>query len=478
MKKWYNEFANFFFCSATNVNYMKILITEKLKNLAEDCGFPLYAVGGCVRDALAGLKSSGDVDICAPVSAEIFVAAAEKSGAKINAVYKNTGTVKLSFGEEQYEFASFRSDSYVRGVHTPVNTFFTDDILLDARRRDFKCNAVYYDIKSESLVDPLGGAEDISAARITTVADAEKVFGEDGLRLMRLARQSAQLNFTPTADCLEGAKRNARLAADVAPERIYAELNEILHADGRYGAQYAQYRGLKILDETRVLDVILPELSEGRGMTQNEKFHLYDVLEHSLRAVKYADPSVRLASLLHDVGKPVRMRADGNYHGHESDSARVAADICARFKVPKKTSAEVVTLCALHMYDLRCDARESKVRRFIVDNLAVFDKLLSVKQADYSGCRDDLSEAPAVAKFKAIYADMVRENVPMTCAMLHVRGDELIAAGVEKRNVGDVLHMLLHECVTKNICNGRQALIKRALGINASGIHINKQTFN
>lgn len=461
-----------------NINYMKIFISEKLNNLAKSCTFPLYAVGGCVRDALAGLECSGDVDICAPVSAEAFVAAAEKAGAKINAVYKNTGTVKLSFGEEGYEFASFRSDSYVRGVHTPVNTFFTDDIMLDARRRDFKCNAVYYDIKAENIVDPLGGIEDIRAARITTVAEAEKVFGEDGLRLMRLARQAAQLNFTPTDECLDGAKRNARLAADVAPERIYAELDEILHADGRYGLKYAQYRGLKILDETRVLDVILPELTDGRGMKQNEKFHLHDVLEHSLRAVKYSDPSVRLASLLHDVGKPVRMRADGNYHSHESESARVAADICARFKVPKKTSAEVVTLCALHMYDLRCDARESKVRRFIVDNLAVFDKLLLVKQADYSGCRDDLSEAPAVTKFKAIYADMVRENVPMTCAALHVRGDELIAAGVEKRNVGDVLHMLLHECVTHNICNERKALIKRALSINASGMHMNKQSFN
>lgn len=460
---------------------VKIPIPDALTALAEECAFPLYLVGGAVRDFLAGFSPAKkpDFDVCADAPEDKLISAAERAGMRAKSVYRRTGTVKLEdTNGTGYEFTRFRSDKYVRGIHTPSEIEFTSDIERDARRRDFCANAVYYEIKTGTLCDPLGGIGDIKRKTLRTVAPAKKVFGEDGLRLMRLARQSAQLNFTPTADCLEGAKRNARLAADVAPERIYAELNEILHADGRYGAQYAQYRGLKILDETRVLDVILPELSEGRGMTQNEKFHLYDVLEHSLRAVKYADPSVRLASLLHDVGKPVRMRADGNYHGHESDSARVAADICARFKVPKKTSAEVVTLCALHMYDLRCDARESKVRRFIVDNLAVFDKLLSVKQADYSGCRDDLSEAPAVAKFKAIYADMVRENVPMTCAMLHVRGDELIAAGVEKRNVGDVLHMLLHECVTKNICNERQALIKRALGINASGIHINKQTFN
>lgn len=237
---------------------MKRLITGNLLKLAESCGFPLYVVGGAVRDYIAGLGSGGgDVDICAPASADSLCACAEKCGAHVNAVYRNTGTVKLSFGAEEYEFASFRSDEYVRGTHTPVKTFFTEDITLDARRRDFKCNAVYYDIKGDKYLDPLGGIADIESGRISAVADADKVFGEDGLRLMRLARQSAQTGFIPTEDCIGGALANSGLIADVAPERIYAELDLILHADLKYGVAGGQFKGLEILSETRVLDRII-----------------------------------------------------------------------------------------------------------------------------------------------------------------------------------------------------------------------------
>ncbi|MDE6597933.1 MAG: HD domain-containing protein [Clostridia bacterium] len=445
---------------------MKITLPEKLKNLANSCPFPLYVVGGYVRDALAGLKSENcDIDICAPVSADEFCSAAKKCGATVNAVYRNTGTVKLSLEGEEYEFASFRSDEYVRGVHNPVKTFFTDDIYLDARRRDFKCNAVYYDIKGESFSDPLGGIDDIQNKRISTVAEAEKVFGEDGLRLMRLARQSAQTGFIPTADCLDGAKRNAKLIADCSAERVYAELNAILHSDEKYGVKYAQYAGFKILDDTRVLDVILPELTLGRGMAQRAEFHYHDVLEHSLRAVKYADGSVRLAALMHDIGKPYCMKTNGNYHGHEVESERISADVLHRLKAPKKLADEVAKLAALHMYDFSLDAREIKVRRFIVRNLSYLEKLLFLKQADFSACRDDLTEAPTVTKWKAIYKKMQDEGAPLDLKGLDVRGNELIEAGVPAAKTGEVLQFLLEECAVNPSYNEKQFLIKRALSL-------------
>ena len=373
--------------------------------------------------------------------------------------------MKLSFGEEEYEFASFRSDEYVRGVHTPVKTFFTDDIYLDARRRDFKCNAVYYDIKEEKFCDPLGGAEDIKNGLMTTVADADKVFGEDGLRLMRLARQSAQTGLKPDRECIEGAKNNRALISDVSVERVYAELNAILHADCAYGIENAQYTGLKLLDEIGVLDVILPELTLGRGMKQNENFHNHDVLEHSLRAVLYADKSIRLAALLHDIGKPYCMRENGNYREHEKESARIAENVCERLKIPKKLTAEVITLSALHMYDLRCDARENKVRKFIVRNFGIFEKLLLVKQADYSACRDDLNEAPCVTKWRAIYNKMSKEGAPFTLKQLNVRGDELISNGVPPEKVGKALSALLEDCAIQPELNKKENLIKRAVNL-------------
>lgn len=443
---------------------MKIQVSEKLNILAKACDFPLYLVGGAVRDGLAGLdRGVTDIDICAPVDAEKFVKAAQSCGAAVTAVYRNTGTVKLKFGEEEYEFTSFRSDEYVRGTHRPVNTFFTDDIYLDARRRDFKCNAVYYDIKTCEICDPLGGVKDIEARRLSTVAEAEKVFGEDGLRLMRLARQAAQTGFGPDGECLDGALSNSRLIADISAERIYAELNAILHADGRYGVVYGQYKGLEILDKTRVLDVILPELTAGRGMAQPQAYHNYDVLEHSLRAVMYAEDGVRLAALLHDIGKPRCKIMNGNYHGHEEESARISDEVCARLKVPKRLAAETGRLCLLHMYDLRGDARESKVRKLIVGNYDIFDKLLMIKQADFSACRDDFSVAPCVTRWRAIYEKMKSEGVPFTLKQLAVNGAELISAGVEARSVGKICRALLLECSLDGSLNRRERLIKRAL---------------
>ena len=449
---------------------MKIDVPEKLKKLALSCPFPLYMVGGYVRDAVCGIACNvPDIDICAPVSADEFLKIAESCGAEIDAVYRNTGAVKLGFGDEKYEFTCFRSDEYVRGVHTPVKTFFTDDMTLDARRRDFKCNAVYYDIAREEICDPLGGIADIENKRISTVADADKVFGEDGLRLMRLARFTAQLNFTPTDECLKGAANNCKLIADISVERIYSELVAILHADEKYGFEGAQYRGLKILDETRVLDIILPELTLGRGMEQNESFHNYDVLEHSLRCVLYADRQIRLAALLHDIGKPRAFIDSGNYYHHEMIGEEIAENICNRLKVPKRVTAEVMRLTGLHMYDLKCDAHEGKIRKLIVANKDIFDKLLLIKQADFSACKDSSAVAPCVIKWKGIYEKMRAEGAPTELKELEIRGDEVIEAGVPSHLVGKVLEELLYDCALNARLNDKKTLLARVEKGVASG---------
>lgn len=438
---------------------MKSVVDKSLIYLAKILPAPLYIVGGSVRDFIAGLAAeNSDTDICAPLSAEEFSAYAKKAGLSVKAVYKNTGTVKLCLDGADLEFTSFRSDEYVRGSHVPVNTFFTDDIRLDALRRDFKCNAVYYDISAGQFVDPLGGIEDAKCKILNTVAAAEKVFGEDGLRLMRLARIAAQTGFTPSQECLAGAKANAELIKDISAERIYAELFNILHADKKYGV-CGQLRGLEILRDTGVLKYILPELALGAGMAQNEKFHKYDVLEHSLRCAAYADDGVRLAALLHDIGKPYCFVNNGNYIGHETEGARIAEEICIRLKVPKKLAAETVKLIALHMYDFRCDAKENKVRKFIIKNFDVFFKLLKIKQADYSACRDDFSKAPSVEKFEKIYFKMKSEGVPFTLKELEIKGDDVIVAGVPAEEAGRVLNALLADCAVNVVANDKQKLI-------------------
>ncbi len=443
---------------------MHTLLPEKLKTLAAALEKPLYVVGGACRDFLSDLKKEcSDWDVCAPLSADIVCAAAKEVGFKVTAVYKNTGTVLMSADGEDYEFTSFRTDKYVRGKHSPEEVFFTDDIASDARRRDFKCNAVYYDIVAQKFLDPLGGIEDIQNRVISTVVPAKKVFGEDGLRLMRLCRIAAQVGFTPTDECMEGARENCALIDDIARERIGAELNAILTADLKYGVNGAQYAGLKLLSKVGVLEHILPELAAGEGMEQRSDFHSHDVLEHTLRCVLYAPPAIRLAALLHDVGKPYCKINFGKYARHEEAGAEIAADICKRLCVPSKTSERVCELVRLHMYDLSGAASENKVRKFIVRNLDLFDDLLLLKQADFSACKDDLSIAPCVEKWKNIYNKMQKEGVPLTLKQLAVKGNELIDAGICPDETAKTLKMLLEECVIGNVLNDREKLIKYAL---------------
>lgn len=438
-------------------------LPKNLIRLAQVCPYPLYVVGGRVRDFIAGLQPDEvDTDICAPATADDFIARAQSCGFTVTACYKNTGTVKIKHGEDNFEFTCFRSDEYVRGEHVPANIFFTKDINLDARRRDFKCNAIYYDIKNMCIVDPLGGVEDIRNKIIDTVAPAEKVFGEDGLRLMRLARISAQTGFTPSQNCIRGAKKHCELIRDVSVERVYAELNLILHADERYGIEQAHYAGLKILKSIHVLQILLPELCEGEGMEQRKDFHDYDVLEHSLRCVLYSDSSIRLAALLHDVGKPYCFKQFNSYIAHDIEGAKIATQICERLKVPKKLTEEVVRLTALHMYDLRGDARENKVRKFIVENIDVFDKILHIKQADFSACKDNLSIAPSVLKLKGIYQKMVEEGVPFTLKELDIKGNDLLDVGFAPSAVGATLKKLLLDCSIRVVANKKEYLITYA----------------
>ncbi len=442
---------------------MRSFLPENLLRLADACRSPLYLVGGSVRDFLRGkvLGENTDWDIASPMTEEELLSAASSCGFAVKGVFRNTGTVKLEDGAGvAYEFTRFRSDKYVRGEHSPSEIAFTEDISLDAKRRDFCANAVYYDIKRHEFIDPLGGIEDIRAERLRTVAPSSKVFGEDGLRLMRLARIAAQTGFSPDEECMAGAKQHCALIRDIVPERIFAELMLLLLSDEKSGDRTAIHRGLHVLKDTGVLKEILPELALGEGLPQRPEFHRYDVLEHSLRCAMYAPKEVRVAALLHDVGKPFCYFRDGNYYGHPEEGARIAREILVRFKAPKKLTEETVRLVALHMRDYNLEMRESKIRREIVENYALLPKLFAVKQADYSACKDDLSPAPGVVKWQNVLQKMEREGAPFTLSLLAVNGEDLLAAGVPAREVGERLRELLFYCAQDGSLNTREKLLR------------------
>lgn len=439
---------------------MRAILPEKLIFLAETCPKPLYVVGGFTRNFLGNRQTAAaDIDICGCMLAEDFAVYAQNAGLTAQAIYKHTGTVKLTDGAgNDFEYACFRSDKYVRGEHTPAEIYFTEDIELDAKRRDFTCNAVYYDIAAGEFVDPLGGIPAIREKRLTTVDRAEKVFGEDGLRLMRLARFAGQLGYTPDEECFAGATLNASMIDDIVPERIFTEFMQILHADEKYGETDGHYHGLKVLEEIGVLARIMPELWLGKGMAQRADFHRYDVLEHSLRAVKYAVPSIRLAALLHDVGKPFCQLRDGNSHEHPKEGERLAREILTRLKAPKKTVEQVCALTLWHMYDFNCQTKESKLRRFFVDHLPILEELLFIKQADYSACMDDLSEAPTVTRWKELLVRMKAEAAPMSLKELNIKGNDLIQH-VPAPMISTILQTLLHHAVCNPKDNTKEKLL-------------------
>jgi tRNA nucleotidyltransferase/poly(A) polymerase len=449
---------------------MKEFLPDNLIRLALSVPFPLYVVGGSVRDFLAGYavaaEDFSDWDICAPVSAEDFSAAAEKCGFFVRSVYKNTGTVKLTDDRGRgYEFTSFRSDEYVRGEHTPAKIYFTENILSDARRRDFTCNAVYYYIAKDSFVDPLGGMEDIRKKQIRTVRAGERVFGEDGLRLLRLARQCAQTGFVPEEETMQGATMHADLIGDIAPERIFNELNLLLHADEKYGVKDGPYQGLCILRQTGVLRYILPELAAGNGMVQRADFHSYDVLEHTFRCVRYAPPSVRWAALLHDVGKPFCMVRDGNVHAHPEEGERIAREVLSRLKAPKELTNTVCELVRWHMYDMDGRTKDGKLRRFILEHREHLEDLLSLMQADYSACKDDFSVSPHCEHIRMTYERMQEQGVPFTVKELKIGGKTLLEEGIPAPHIGRTLNELLKHCAMFPEDNTAERLLKLAFAI-------------
>lgn len=444
---------------------MKIDLPVSLSALAEKLPSPLYAVGGYVRNFVKFGYCSGDIDLASATDTEEFIAAAENLGFKVVAEYKRTGTAVISDGKRKYEYTRFRTDVYGKGGgHAPERTVFTDDVALDALRRDFKCNAVYYDIAGEKTLDPAGGLKDIENGVIDTVLSPEKVFCSDGLRLMRFARFAAELGFTPAARATFGAKEYRFNVADIAPERIFAELKRILCADKAYpfSPEDGHYRGFKLMEETGVLDVLFPEITAGRGMSQRADFHKYDVLEHSLKTLLYAEKSVRLAAFLHDVGKPACRSLCGSYKGHAEKGAEITLEILKRLKADKKTADETVFLVKNHMLDLDLSETETAVRVFIVKNFKSVFRLLELKQADYSAGKDDFSVCPTCAKWQSIYEKMKTDGTPFSLKELKISAERLIEIGFRGKAVGEELSALWAAAIKNPALNEETALTEIA----------------
>lgn len=447
----------------------KLSIPKEVLTVAEALNthdFEAYLVGGCVRDLFLG-KVPKDWDVTTNATPEQIQTIFPES------FYENNfGTVGVKTESEDptlaiVEITPYREEGEYKDSRRPDSVRFADTIVEDLRRRDFTVNAIAYEPLRHEVVDLHEGMEDIGRKTIKAVGIAEDRFAEDALRMLRAVRLSAELNFTIDPETLAGIAKNASSLANISKERIRDEFLKILLSDTPMQALY-------IAQKVGILTHIIPELEEGIGCTQNQA-HAFDVFEHSLRSLQHAADkgwplSVRLAALLHDIGKP-RTRAhdpkknDWSFHGHEVVGAKMAKKILENLHMPKDTSIEVITLIRWHMFFSDPDEITlSAVRRTIanVGNERIWN-LLNLRICDRIGTGRPKEQPFRLRKYISMVEEALRD--PISVAMLKIDGSRIMEIGNEKpsRRLGWVLHALLEEVLDDPTKNTAEYLEKRAL---------------
>lgn len=413
-----------------------------LELLQEKASAPLYLVGGAVRNELLGLPLS-DLDICGALSPEQLTK--DLQGLfSVRDVNPRVGTVKISLGEESFEYTQFRHDSYPlsSGSHAPLEVTFVSSPEEDAFRRDFTVNAIYKRISDGAIFDPTGGLADIKKRVLRTTRSPEEVFSEDGLRLLRLVRLAAELGFDIEYATLAAAKKYAPLLADISVERKREELDRILVADVKYGVEGAVYRALELLREIGLYAYFLPELEEGVGLMQPSKYHKYDVYHHILHTVAACPPHLRLAALLHDVGKPLCFRQSGNFYMHSLESAIMAERIMRRLRYSGEKINRTVEIVRWHMFDFNGEASLNKKRRFVQREWDLLEDIVALKNADSVGT-GYFTKNLFAERLLEIKEEMRAEGVPLKVSDLPVKGNELESLGIEPPIRSAVLRTLL-----------------------------------
>lgn len=432
-------------------------IPDSLRKLNEMSSCPIYAVGGFVRNKIAGLGET-DIDIAGPAVAEALGISRRFQTKIVN--YK-LGTAVIRYNDDKYEYTPFRVERYAPGgEHTPVEVRFTTDLRQDAMRRDFTCNSIYYDITNDKIIDPLNGTADIEK-KIIRSYNPQRTFSSDGLRILRMIRLAVETGFKIDGETAKAAKANAPLLRDISAERRRDELNRILLADTKYGVKWAHYRGLRLIQQLGLWKYLIPQLEDGAGLMQNPLYHKYDVLEHTNQTVKFAAPDIRLAALMHDVGKPYCVSKFGNMHGHEVISAHIVRYDLGEYglKYPNDVIEEVEWLCLNHMYDIACNTKEAKLRIFVATNFDRIDKLVELMEADNlaRGMDDETREV----RLKAVKQKLIEEGAPLTLSDLKLDGSVLIREGIQPVKIGGVLKELWRACVIDPRLNNEDWLLKQ-----------------
>src|SRR3989338_374981 len=415
---------------------MKVTLPKEVKSVVvelEKHGFEAYVVGGCVRDMFVGRE---------PEDWDVATSAKPEEVQKIfpDNFYENkffTVTVRTKSQDpklKEIEVTSYRSDLRYGDRRHPEEVEYAKTIEEDLARRDFTVNAIALRLAPLAqgkppykIVDPFDGRKDLKAKLIRAVGAPEARFQEDALRMMRGVRFCATLGFQLEQETKEAIAKNAPLLQEISQERIRDEFVKVIMAE-------KATEGVETLRDLGPLAFIIPELAEGYGVTQN-KHHIYTVWEHNLLSLAYAVKQkwsfeIRLASLLHDVGKPRVKKGEGKdstFYGHEVVGARLAKQILSRLKFPQKTIEKIVTLVRYHLFYYNVGEVTATSIRRLVKNVGPesVEELLQVRMADRIG-----SGVPKAEPYKLRHLRYLIDKVaqdPITPKMLKIKGDDVMS---------------------------------------------------
>lgn len=437
---------------------------QDLARVFSSGGFRLYLVGGAVRDSFLG-KAADDWDV-----------ATDATPVEVTALFRRViptgiehGTVTIPFQSHMIECTTFRTDStYSDGRH-PDGISYAKTIEEDLSRRDFTMNAIAVSLPDGAIVDPFRGRDDIRAKIIRTVGDAHERFTEDGLRPLRAVRFSSQLDFSIHPDTLAAIPASLPVTGFVARERIRDELVKMFSSP-------LPSRGLRFMESTGLLKLVLPELAVCRGVEQ-KGMHRYDVLDHLLISCD-ACPSypveLRLACLFHDIGKPVVRSTgdDGSYtfYNHEVESARIAGDIMDRLRFPLKAAKRVCHLVRQHMFHYEGNWSDAAVRRFIVRvGEDAIEDLFALRRADCRGITG-IADSRACDGNLAEFGDRIRAIIAQKHAFslrdLAINGHDLALEGIPAGPMtGHILAELLESVIDDPELNTKARLVEIARAI-------------
>jgi poly(A) polymerase/tRNA nucleotidyltransferase (CCA-adding enzyme) len=424
----------------------------------EKAGFEAYIVGGCVRDILME-REPKDWDITTNARPEQML--------KIfpQAKYENMfGTVLLPIHDEAnnvLEITTYRSEQGYSDRRHPDEITFEDKLDKDLERRDFTINAMALDSQN-NLIDYFGGQKDIRAKILRAVGEPVERFKEDALRMMRAVRFAAQLGFSFEPKTERGIMKMAGSIKFVSKERIHDEIIKIL-------ASKRPSEGIRDLHKFKLLQYIIPELEDGLNVKQYHH-HIYPVFEHNVLSLKHCPNSayqVRLAALLHDIGKPKVFRTingQGTFYNHEYVGARMTEKILRRLKFSNEDTERITNLVRNHMfyYDVG-EVTATSVRRLIAktgkENLK---DLIDLRIADRLGS-GDLKPKPYRLRHLEYMLEKVQHD-PVSVKMLKINGLDLMELlKIEPSpKIGAILEVLLSEVIEDPELNTKDYLSDRA----------------